>query len=178
MFGLKTAKEEDMYNKILLTLDGSSFAEQALPHARRFAKTIDGATLFLLGIAPVVELQSVATTQLYPVYVYDDYLVSQEETAQQLEDALRDYLNTIAERLRAEGVQVEVVVRRGAPADEILGFAKEAGMDLIVMSTHGRSGISRWVYGSVADKVLRSATQPVLLIRAQEEPQPAGGEDG
>jgi nucleotide-binding universal stress UspA family protein len=165
-----------MYKKILLTLDGSSFAEQALPHAREFAKAMAGTTIYLLGVAPVVELQSVATTQLYPVYVYDDYLVSQEETAQQLEDALRDYLDQVAERLRAEDLQIKVVVRRGAPADEILAFAKEEGIDLIVMSTHGRSGISRWVYGSVADKVLRSSVQPVLLVRAQDESTVAGEE--
>jgi len=72
----------------------------------------------------------------------------------------------VASRLEPVAAGVEVSVCFGRPADEILTFVGEVGADLIAMSTHGRSGISRWVFGSVADRVLRGATCPVLLVRA------------
>ncbi len=71
-------------------------------------------------------------------------------------------------RVKAAGYKAVSAIRFGQPADEIIAYAAKSGCDLIVMSTHGRSGIGRWVYGSVADKVLRSSSIPVLLVRAKD----------
>jgi nucleotide-binding universal stress UspA family protein len=68
--------------------------------------------------------------------------------------------------LKAEGVKVQTEVLLGNPAEEITLFAKHRGVDLIVMSSHGRSGPSRWAYGSVADKVSRASSVPILMVRA------------
>jgi len=156
-----------MYRKIVVPLDGSTFAEQALPHAETIA--VRGETeIHLISIAPMLEDQGLAVVDLYPVYVYHDYLVDQTQETQRIRNELQDYLNQVAARLHAAGFDVLVSIRFGQPADEILIYAQEQGCDMIVMSTHGRSGVGRWVYGSVADKVLRGSKIPVLLIRVQE----------
>ena len=83
-------------------------------------------------------------------------------------EAAEKYLANLAEELKKKGLRVMALVRTGQQvAVEIIDFAKEAGVDLIVMCTHGRSGISRWVLGSVALKVLTRAETPILLIRSK-----------
>jgi nucleotide-binding universal stress UspA family protein len=78
---------------------------------------------------------------------------------------LRSYLRSVAAALREQGAVVHIAVRQGSPADEILAHAAEVQADLISMTTHGLSDVSRWVYGNVAGRVLRGARSPVLLIR-------------
>jgi len=75
----------------------------------------------------------------------------------------QDYLDKIASGMQKKGFRVDTIVTNGVPADEILGYAEKNKIDLIIMSTHGRSGISRWFYGSDAEKVIRHATTPVLI---------------
>lgn len=156
-----------MYAKILVPLDGSAFAEQALPHAQRLA-AVTGGEIHLVSVAPLLEDQGLAVVDLYPVYVYREYLVDQAHEMKRVRDELQNYLQQVALRLQAAGHQTQTVIRFGQPADEIIAYAEETGCDLIAMSTHGRSGLGRWVYGSIADKVLRGSTIPVLLVRAQE----------
>lgn len=161
-----------MYAKVLVPLDGSSFAEQALDHAQQLA--VAGATeIHLLSVAPLLEDQTLAVVDLYPIYVYRDYLVDHKQEMEHIIVELTGYLEQVSGRLRAAGYQVVSAVRFGQPADEIIAYAVQHGCDLIVMSTHGRSGLGRWVYGSVADKVLRSSRVPILLVRAQEPTRPA-----
>jgi nucleotide-binding universal stress UspA family protein len=82
---------------------------------------------------------------------------------------LRSYLRSVATVLREQGTTVTIAVRRGSPADEILAYAAEVEADLIGMTTHGFSGVSRWVYGNVAARVLQGAYSPVLLVRSTSE---------
>ena len=84
-----------------------------------------------------------------------------------IETDLRDYLRGIEHQLVREGVTVSSEVRFGRPAEEIIAFANDLKIELIAMSTHGRSGLARWAYGSVADRVLHAARCPVLLVRAK-----------
>jgi len=138
-----------------VTLDQSELAEQALPHAVAIAKHMDA----------VVELLSV-------VPVLDDELVQAVGGAFDWEvqkQVAEDYLQGIQARVEAEGLRCTTAVRQGDVADEIIRYCGEVGRTLVVMSTHGRSGLGRWVYGSVADRVLRYADVPVLLVRAEEE---------
>lgn len=153
-----------MYKRILVPLDGSTFAEQALPHALEIARAAD-AELHLLTVVPTLDNQTMAVVDLYPMYVYRSFMVDQSQEMERLQADLRAYLEQLCQRAASAGVRAEPVLRFGQPAEEIIGYAHEAGCDLIVMSTHGRSGLGRWVYGSVADKVLRGADIPVLLVR-------------
>lgn len=77
------------------------------------------------------------------------------------------YLRGIEERLKAKGFEVESHVRYGDEAEEILSYSSKIGIDLIAMSTHGRSGVKRWLLGTVAEKILRYATKPILLVRSK-----------
>jgi nucleotide-binding universal stress UspA family protein len=156
-----------MYQRILVPLDGSAFAEQALRHAQQVAQPSQS-EIHLLSVAPLLEDQSLAVVDLYPVYVYRDYLVDQTQETQRIRTELEVYLEQVAARVHAAGFKTLVSIRFGQPADEILAYAQEHGCDLIVMSTHGRSGVGRWVYGSVADKVLRGSKIPILLVRVQD----------
>jgi len=82
---------------------------------------------------------------------------------------LQRHLRSVAAVLRDHGATVRIAVRQGVPADEILAYAAEVEADLIGMTTHGLSGLSRWVYGNVAGKVLQGAYSPVLLVRPASE---------
>jgi nucleotide-binding universal stress UspA family protein len=162
-----------MYQRILVPLDGSGFAEQALCHAQQVAQA--GQTeIHLLSVAPLLEDQSLAVVDLYPVYVYRDYLIDHNLEMDRITTELNGYLQQVSTRVQAAGYKAVTAIRFGQPADEIIAYATKSGCDLITMSTHGRSGIGRWVYGSVADKVLRSSSIPVLLVRASDtNSQPA-----
>jgi nucleotide-binding universal stress UspA family protein len=81
-----------------------------------------------------------------------------------------DYLESIQQALEAQDVKAQTEIRRGDVAEEILIFADKCDADMIVMATHGRQGLGRWVYGSVADVLLRRADCPLLIVRVDEEP--------
>jgi len=154
------------FKKIIVPLDGSRFAEGALPYAQMLAERGGGQ----------IELVRIAVHPSSYVYVSDP------ATLATLYDSDRahceEYLHKVAARLgEAMSAPVSVVVLEGPVADAILDHAEATGADLIVMSTHGRSGMERWLLGSVAEKVVRSARIPVMLIRppaadAQSTPQP------
>jgi nucleotide-binding universal stress UspA family protein len=96
-----------------------------------------------------------------------------ENVEQTTADAL-EYLAPLADDLRTRGIRVRTEVRRGEPVDEIVDCAREADADLIAMTTHGRSGLGRLLFGSVAEAVLRQAEIPVFLMRMTEAQVAAG----
>jgi nucleotide-binding universal stress UspA family protein len=97
--------------------------------------------------------------------IFDSEAAATEVMAQWRDEA-EEYLKEVAQRLRAAGMVVETRTVQGQPDRMICDVANYESIDLIVMSTHGRSGIDRWVYGSTANKVLRMANCPLLLVRA------------
>jgi nucleotide-binding universal stress UspA family protein len=137
-----------MFQHILVPLDGSKLAEVVVPYAQALAARMQ-ASITLLQVVPP------------PHEVRPSVGLNPEATA-------HSYLGAVQAHLHPVGLTVEIVTRAGLPADVIVDYAAESGADLIAMSTHGRSGLSRWVYGSVADKVLQGAEVPVLLIRASQ----------
>jgi nucleotide-binding universal stress UspA family protein len=141
-------KEAAMARTIVVPLDGSLFARGALPFAAALARAA-GARLLLVRAVDGVSAPD------------EDESVEGELTA----DA-RAEIGPLAEGLRDEGHELDVLVVRGAAAATILDVARSVDAWLIAMATHGRSGLGRWVYGSVADAVLRCATVPVLLVPA------------
>ncbi len=144
-----------MYKKILVPLDGSELARRALDEAEKLANCF-GAEIVLFEVVPFMPIYG--SPELVTPLIVDE---KQKEAAQK-------YLANLGEELKKKGFKVTAVVRTGQQvAVEIIDFAKESGANLIVMCTHGRSGISRWVLGSVALKVLTRAETPILLIRSK-----------
>lgn len=154
------------YNHILVPLDGSELAEAALVDAFSLAQLSQAQVTLLQVIAPIEHILAAATE--HPIYV-DQQWESQRMLA-------LSYLKGICERLGCPEVRVHPVVEMGLAAETIIDYAHRQPIDLIVMATHGRSGLQRWVYGSVADKVLRGAEIPVLLVRAQVKQKATKGE--
>jgi nucleotide-binding universal stress UspA family protein len=148
-----------MFERILLTVDGSPFAEQAIPYAKALAKC-HGAAVHILRVAPVIAPIDFPTGSA----AYQQLLAQELTTAQ-------NYVDNLVVSFRAEGIPADGEVLLGDPASLILETAARLNSSVIVMATHGRSGLSRLVFGSVADQVLRGAAIPVLLVRASE-PKP------
>lgn len=155
-----------MYRRILVTLDGSKLAEQVLPHVKALIERQAGVQVYLFSVAQVIDLAT-ASAMVYPMAVLPGKLVDEAAARQDVEDELCDYLRGVELRLECEGVQFTREVHFGRPAEEIISYARDIRADLIAMCTHGRSGIARWAYGSVADRVLHGAECPVLLVRAK-----------
>jgi nucleotide-binding universal stress UspA family protein len=154
-----------VYKRILVPLDGSKLAEVALPHAVAQAK-LGGGTLVLLRAILPLTAAVIAEGAAY---------IDWDRIRADLEAEARAYLEGLRARLAAEGLNVVVDYREGAPADVIIEAEERHGIDLVVMATHGRSGLGRWVIGSVADRVVRAGKAPVLLIRPRELPDDAAG---
>jgi nucleotide-binding universal stress UspA family protein len=145
------------YQKILLPLDGSETAAQALPHARELAAQ-SGAELVLFQVIPEAGDELVFT----PEFRINQPGMAQQEVVTQHASTV---LQRLADDLTRQKIATRVILDTGEPAAKIVDYATNHGIDLIVMSTHGRTGLARWAYGSVASKVLGAAPCPVLLVR-------------
>ncbi len=147
-----------MYKKLLVPLDTSEEAECVLPRVKE--------TVAAYGIPEVVLFSVIgSTTEPYTLYL------DEEGAKQALERVAQNafqYLEKTKESLGLKKVEVSSVVWFGHPADAILDYSQSNDIDLIIMSTHGRSGVSKWLIGSVAEKVLKSSSVPVLLVPALE----------
>jgi nucleotide-binding universal stress UspA family protein len=150
-----------MYKKILVPLDGSKLAECALPHAEELAKCCDTEKVILVSVTERIQGYSALADSNQPTgrRIVPEAVGKKEKQAQR-------YLGRIAKAMEAKGIKVDTEVLLGDPAGEIVIYAKHPGCDLIVMSSHGRSGISRWTQGSVTDRVFRGSPVPVLMVRA------------
>lgn len=147
-----------LYQKILVPLDGSELAKQALPHAELLAQK-NGATLILLQLVPHInELVALTHGMEFGIKALD-------QRQQGLVDEASVALQHVVDDLKVHHIEAKALVDVGDPALRITNYAEVNGVDLIVMSTHGRTGIQRWVMGSVANKVVAVAPCPVLLVR-------------
>jgi nucleotide-binding universal stress UspA family protein len=140
--------------RIMVPLDGSELARQALPIASELAAHMHAELLPLMVMVPPV-LGDVATVEWY------------NQAPVILRDRLRKEIEPFAENLRQHEVTVTPVVASGLAASTIAEQAEELNADLIVMASHGASGLRRWAVGSVTDKVLHIASTPVLVVRSQ-----------
>ncbi len=143
-----------MYKRALVPLDGSPVAEAIIPFILEIAGPLDMAVRLLRVVEPI------------PSVVVEGPMIVDDPVARE-RDA-EEYLAPIAAELRGRGVDAGWEVRRGAAPAAILAAAKAFGADLIAMSTHGRSGLRRLLFGSVAEQVLRHADVPVFLMRQTE----------
>lgn len=149
-----------MFTHILVPLDGSKLAERALPVAARIAR-VTGARILLV--------QAVLVPVTYGLTFEGEAL--QWHVVEDLSKAAQTYLDEIARSEQLAGVPVERVVKVGAAADVILDVAAGRGVDLVALTSHGRTGIGRWVLGSVANRVAQNSIAPVLILFAR-------GDDG
>ena len=151
------------FRNILVPLDGSELAEKALEPANQVAMAMAQyrneprpVKLTLLRV-----LSPMALLAADP-YLYDEMMRMSSDEAQA-------YLNQVASTMTANGVVIETKIVNGSSAEAIVQYAEGAGIDLIVMSSHGRTGSRRWVYGSVAEKVMHHAPCATAIIRAHVE---------
>jgi nucleotide-binding universal stress UspA family protein len=147
-----------MYARILVALDGSELAEQILPYVESLAERFS-ATVTLLRATMPVERAVTAEVGIAAGFVDLTPIIEEERR-----EAAR-YLEHVAECLRRGGITVQCVQPEGSPAEVILEHARRTNGELIALTTHGRGGLGRLVFGSVADEVLRKAPCPVLLVR-------------
>ena len=155
-----------MYQKILVPLDGSELAESVLPHVEFM---VEGGTeeVILTTVTERIDARSY-NVQISPT---SDTLPALEPVVKmpvavgKMQRQGERYLNRIAKGLTKKGIKVRTSVLLGNPANEIQSLADEEGVDLIIMSSHGRSGHSRWSLGSISDKMLRVSQVPMLLVK-------------
>lgn len=148
---------------VIVPLDESALAEQALPHAVYLANALR------LKVTPVRVTPTVDAYYRYAEYASADW----DNAATQVDDQAASYLSAIRQKLQSQGVaSVEERLLHGPPATAIADLARETKNNLVVMTTHGRSGLGRWVLGSVADRVVRNSGDPVLVVRGVD---PGGG---
>jgi len=151
--------------RILVPLDGSKVGEVALPYVEEL-------------ISKLATNQKVEVTLIQVISSLTHYVIAGEASAQipyttqelgEIEKRAGAYLERAGTKLKKKGTTVHTKVVVGSAAEEIIKTADGINADLIAMSTHGRSGLNRWAFGSVTDRVLRGGNKPVLMVRAPKE---------
>lgn len=144
-----------MYKRILLPLDGSPLAEQALPHAIALAERFHSELILLRVLIPLPRPPTTAEASI-------------QRAAEEASIFAREYLDRVAAGVQERGITVHTITIGGRPHWQIPQYAETNQVDLIVMCTRGQSGLSRWLLGSVSDRVVRGANVPVLMVRGQK----------
>ena len=155
-----------MFRHILVPLDGSNVAEVVLPIVRGLGKEL-GAKVTLVRVVDASAIgRAIGPAATDMGGISSDVLSAIDETVTQELVKAQDYLSTAAEGLRSEGITVATEVRRGVAGEELLAAIETEGVDVAAVATHGRSGISRTLFGSVADKLIRESGKPVIVVKA------------
>lgn len=136
-----------MYQNIVLPLDGSDASESAMPHAEAMALGCQARHVTIVHVVEQDRYEGKLSTGKRPGV----------------------YLQRAAKKLEAKGITADIKVLTGDPAEAIVSFVEKCPADIIVMASHGRSGVTRWAIGSVADKVFRASKVPVLMVKTPEE---------
>lgn len=149
-----------MYKKIMVPLDGSELAECVLPHVEIFIKECRvNNVIFVRVVEPT-------STSFTPTHAAIEALKKINEMDESRQNNAGQYLKQIADKFKNGTTHIHTEAVLGSIPDTIIDYVDKNKIDLIIMATHGRSGVSRWVRGSVADKVLRASSVPILLVRA------------
>jgi nucleotide-binding universal stress UspA family protein len=154
-----------MYKKVLVPLDGSALAEAALDHVRKLAQDGSLDEVVLLNVFLV-------TLPLGEVHYYQS-IIDVGSLANDYLEKSKNYLAAVQDKLNSEGINVKTESIEGANPAAVIGeYVRQQGVDLIIMATHGYTGVKKMLLGSVAHQVLHESPVPVLLVRpAQERPQ-------
>ena len=160
-------QQKKLIKKILLPLDGSLIAEVVIPHAEELAKLLEAELILFRAVEPL--------SSMLRAEMVEAWFPMQEEDRRTIALA---YLEEASVGFQEKGIRTSIEVSSGPAAEQIISYAEANAIDLIVMATHGYSGVSRWVFGSVADKILHTGDTPVFVVRATkmwelEEPKNA-----
>jgi nucleotide-binding universal stress UspA family protein len=148
-----------MYQKILVPLDGSKLAECVLAHVDALGR---GCLVKEITFVRTVEpFESPSVVAEYPIKPEEVIRINAKN-----KEVAKKYINKMVSGIKYENIKVQGEILEGKAAETLAEYASKNGADLIVIATHGHSGVSRWVWGSVADRILRSACVPVLMVRA------------
>ena len=167
--------EKKVSDAAIVTLDGSKLSEKALSYAEDLAKQWGNGGLEIILLS-VCELPNIPSD--YPPDMPLSWEKHVEAETARHQEKIKNYLENIKAKLQEKGLRARVEVLLGQPTPMITTYVQENPAQLIVMATHGRSGVSRWLMGSVAEGVLASANIPVFLIRPSSEEKSAGSESG
>ena len=155
-----------MFQRIVVPLDGTDLSSRALPYAVELAQKFSSELILISVVSPsTVVASGVEGPSSVQILVES----AQAKDKQAVAEAT-DRLNAVARDCSAKGIKNSVIVATGAPAEEILKTCQARKADLVVMTTHGRTGIKRAVLGSVTDAIARSSVVPVLVIRPERQP--------
>ena len=149
----------ERYKKIVVPIDGSGWSERAIPHACDIAVNNEGEVILLHVFKP-------------PAYEYTDQLAIAGDTeyVTQMREEMKQHLTGLRNQLRGQNVEARVqFIEATGVANQICDYVNDQDVDLVVMSTHGRSGLARFLFGSVANKVVQGVNVPVMLIRPDKE---------
>ncbi|MDQ7028237.1 MAG: universal stress protein [Anaerolineae bacterium] len=147
--------EQGRYKKIVVPIDGSGWSERAIPHAVDIARNNNSELILLHVFKPPAN-----------EYIGEIALANQEEQLQQLREEAKQHLMALRNQIRSEKVTARVQFIEGTGVASIIcDYINGEDVDLVVMSSHGRTGIRRWLFGSVAQKVMQDVSVPVMLIR-------------
>jgi len=144
-----------MYKRILIPLDGSPLAEQALPHAIALAENYHSELILMRVLIPLPSPPTTTEAAL-------------QRATEEMAILAREYLDRVAADIKEQDIPVQMAIIGGRPHYQIIQYAEANQVDLIVMCTRGQSGLSRWLLGSVSDRVVRGANVPVLMVRGQK----------
>jgi len=149
-------REKGTINKLLLPMDGSKESESIVPHALEIATNFK---------SEVVLFQAISLA--YPTYTADAfaYVTYSDQQMDAMKASALDYLDRIGSSFTEKSIEVKSDVRFGSTADEVINYADEIGADLVAMTTHGRSGIGRWLFGSTTVRVMKGGNTNLLLVR-------------
>jgi nucleotide-binding universal stress UspA family protein len=151
--------EQSRYKKIVVPIDGSGWSERAIPHAVDIAHKYNSELILLHVFKPPAA-----------EYLGEIALAGQDEQLMQLRNEMKQHLMALRSKLRSENIEVRVQWIEGSGVAEIIiEYLKEEKADLVVMSSHGRTGISRMLFGSVANQVMEGVHIPVLIVRPDKE---------
>ena len=151
-----------LYNKIMVPLDGSELAECVMPHVEAITTGCKSTNVVFARVVNPVQLP--ASVPARGKFSFTE--TERQQLYEQHKQAAEAYLKRMVASTRLEGVVLSYEVLEGKVADALARWAEKSEVDLIVIASHGRSGVSRWVMGSVAERILRSACVPVLMVRA------------
>ncbi len=151
-----------MYTKILVPLDGSELAESVLPYVKWFIEVSDVNEIIFLRVVEPFHVAGGLEAQVMPE---NKKLIEQDAAV-----LARKYLDSIADQFKDSGIKINRVINVGKPARTIAEYVSTSDIDLIIMATHGLSGVHRWVRGSVADEIIQAARVPVFLVTPKDRP--------
>jgi len=157
-----------MYKKIMVPMDGSNLAESVLPHVESVVRGCSAPEVVFIRVVEPVHLPVGTITDGGAAYTSRDAARDREISDAHNREVAADYLKKLISQVKFGIATVSSVVLQGeeSVAEELAGYAKNNDIDLVIISTHGRSGMSRLVWGSTADNLLRNVCTPVLMVRA------------